>query len=81
MGFQCTMEFDYPDEGTARRILGAVEVDNEGFIEARTEGSCLLAIAKGKDLKSLVHTLDDFLACVAIAEGTVLEARDQDGGS
>lgn len=73
MDFKCTLEFEYADDATAQRVLASVEVDNEGYIDAWTEGRRLLASARSDDLRRLVQTLDDFLACAAIAEGTVQE--------
>jgi aspartokinase-like uncharacterized kinase len=68
MEVTCTLEFVYPDEKKAQHILRTVDVDNYGYVEAVVEGSKLISKIEAKNLKSLLHTLDDYLSCITIAE-------------
>jgi tRNA threonylcarbamoyladenosine modification (KEOPS) complex Pcc1 subunit len=68
MEVACTLEFTYPDEEKAKDILKTVEVDNYGFVEAVVDGSKIVSNIQAKNLKSLLHTLDDYLSCITIAE-------------
>ncbi|MCK5292168.1 MAG: hypothetical protein KAR39_09175 [Thermoplasmata archaeon] len=68
MDVTCTLEFIYPDEEKAKHILKTVDVDNYGYVEAVVDGSRIISKIKAKSLKSLLHTLDDYLSCITIAE-------------
>jgi aspartokinase-like uncharacterized kinase len=52
----------------AKHVLTTVDVDNYGFVEASVEGSKVISRIQAKNLKSLLHTLDDYLSCITIAE-------------
>jgi tRNA threonylcarbamoyladenosine modification (KEOPS) complex Pcc1 subunit len=67
-GVHCRLEFTYPDEDTARKVLKAVELENYPYVEARVEGSTLVSEARADTVDSLVHTLEDYLACISVAE-------------
>ena len=64
-----TIEFDDPNKG--KRVLKSVEVDNFEFVKSKLIGNNLEAHIEGKTVSSLLHTLDDYLACVSVAEKIV----------
>lgn len=64
-----TIEFDDPNKG--RSVLKSVEVDNFDFVKSKLVGNKLEAHIEGKTVSSLLHTLDDYLACVSVAEKIV----------
>jgi tRNA threonylcarbamoyladenosine modification (KEOPS) complex Pcc1 subunit len=64
-----TLEFDSPE--SAQKVHKSVEMDNLGYLESRVEGSRIVAEIEAGSMKSLLHTLDDFLACTAIASKIV----------
>ena len=68
MDVTCTLEFIYPNEEKAKRILRTVDVDNYGYVEAVVDGCKIVSRIQAKSLKSLLHTLDDYLSCITIAE-------------
>ena len=68
MRIDCTLEFFYEDEKKARSILKSVDVDNYGFVDAKVEGERLVSKIRAKNLQSLLHTLEDYLSCISIAE-------------
>jgi hypothetical protein len=68
MEVTCTLEFVYPDAEKAKHILRTVDVDNYGYVEAVVDGSKIISKIQAKNLKSLLHTLDDYLSCITIAE-------------
>lgn len=67
----CEIVLEFPTEEHASKVLHAVETDNEGFVLARLEGAVMKATIEAESLKSLLHTLDDFLACVSVAHKVV----------
>lgn len=60
------LEFDTPEE--AARLAASLAPENEGYLTTRVEGNVLVAEAEGDAPLSLLHTLDDALACLTAAE-------------
>ncbi|MHA2281192.1 MAG: KEOPS complex subunit Pcc1 [Promethearchaeota archaeon] len=71
MKLSCNLEFTYGSEEEAQAVLKAVEVDNYEFVKTTLEGSKLHSIVESDSIPSLIHTLDDYLACVSVAERVV----------
>jgi hypothetical protein len=71
MKISCTLEFSYDSEEEARAVLKAVEVDNEEFVKSSFEGEKLISLVESDSIPSLIHTLDDYLSCVSVAERVV----------
>lgn len=69
----CTIEIELPDEETARNIAKSLELDNAGYIETRVEGNTIFARAEAEDIMSLRNTIDDYLACLTVAQKSILE--------
>jgi hypothetical protein len=70
----CVLEFEYGDEATARAVHGALAPDNAPHVRARVEGSRVIAEAEAQTPMSLLHTVEDYLACLAVAEKAVQAA-------
>lgn len=64
--FSLTLEFR--DEETAKNVMHAVRLDNGEWITTRREGSRLHCFATSDTLGGLLHTAEDFLSCVSLAE-------------
>ena len=73
-----TLEFE--DLAIAEAVAEAVAVDDEGYIRTARRGRTILAEAADDGPMSLLHTLDDYLACVSVAERTAREARPRGRG-
>lgn len=67
----CEIVLEFPSEEHASSVLRAVETDNEGYVRAEAHGVNLTTRIEAASLKSLLHTLDDFLACVSVAHKVV----------
>ncbi len=67
----CRIELEFASPEEADRISRAVAQDNDGYLETKVDGPILRAEIKTESLKSLLHTLDDFLACTSVAEKVV----------
>jgi hypothetical protein len=61
------LSLEFGSEKEAGRVLESVRVDDEGFVRSRVEGSRLEAEIEASSVPSLLHTLDDYLACVGVA--------------
>lgn len=73
MDIECTLEFFYDDEKTAWTVLDSVDVDNYGYVNAEVVDNRMTSKIKAKNLKSLLHTLEDYLSCISIAEKMMTE--------
>jgi tRNA threonylcarbamoyladenosine modification (KEOPS) complex Pcc1 subunit len=67
-GVFCRLSLEFADSDEALRISSSVEMDNEGYLETAVEGNRIVAEIPASSLKSLLHTLDDFLSCISVAE-------------
>lgn len=67
----CELRLGYTSADEAEKVHRSVEMDNQGYIRTRVEGSSIIARIEAESLKSLLHTLDDFLACAGVAEKIV----------
>lgn len=65
------MTLEFGSEADAEKVHRSVELDNEGYLETRVEGRAVIARIEADSLKSLLHTLDDLLACVSVADRIV----------
>ena len=71
----CTLEIELPDESTAQHIAKALELDNAGYIETRVEGRTIFARAEAEDIMALRNTIDDYLACLTIAQKSIMNSE------
>lgn len=74
MELECELVFVYKNRKDAVKVFKSVELDNEGFVEAKVVGNKLVSKIKAKNLSSFTRTLDDYLACIAIAEKLISQA-------
>ena len=68
---RCSLRLEFSSEAEARKILDAVELDNQGYVDTKVDGSSILADINANSLNSLLHTLDDFLSCTSVAEKVI----------
>jgi len=73
----CTarLVFEFSGEREASRVARALEPDNEGFVATRVRGSKIEARMEARSIDALLHTLDDYLACLGIAEDVRASAK------
>ena len=64
----CNITLEFKSEEMAENILKSVEIDNEGYVKSHREGNKIMSIIKGDNPLSLLHTIEDFLSCVKVAE-------------
>lgn len=60
------LELSFGTAEQARRAARALEPDNEGFVRTTLRGRRLLAEAEARSIPAILHTLDDYLACLAV---------------
>lgn len=59
------IEFDDPENVTT--VLKSIKVDDFDFVKSKATSNRLEAKIKTNSISSLLHTLDDYLACVSVA--------------
>ena len=67
MKAECTITIDLKDAATAKKVLRSITTDDQGFVTSTLKGHILEATIQGSSIASLLHTLDDYLACVSVA--------------
>ncbi len=75
MRARATLTLTFADARTARTVAESVSLDDEGYVRTRRSGATVTATATADAPMSLLHSLDDYLACVSVAERTTAAAR------
>ena len=73
-----TLIFD--DPRAAEAVAASVSLDDDAYIRTTRRGRTIAADASAETATSLLHTLDDYLACISVAERTVQAARPRARG-
>jgi tRNA threonylcarbamoyladenosine modification (KEOPS) complex Pcc1 subunit len=63
------LEFGTPED--AEKVHRSVALDSQGYLTSGVEGRAIVAEIHADSLNSLLHTLDDLLACTGVAERIV----------
>lgn len=67
----CELILEYDDEKTAQMIASSLEPDNEEYIHLEIEGNIITCTAEASSSMQLLHTMDDLLSCLSVAEKTL----------
>ena len=71
MNINCEIILTYESEKQAAQIQQALSIDDGSFVSSRVSDNKLLVTIKSETLSSFLHTLDDYLACVTVAENVM----------
>jgi len=64
----CSFSLEFEDSDAAKKVLDSVKIDNGDWISSRLEDNRIICEASSDSIGGLLHTAEDFLACVALAE-------------
>ncbi len=67
MKASCKLTIEFEDENKVKTVLKSVQVDDFDFVKSRINKNMLEAEISTNSVSSLLHTLDDYLACVSVA--------------
>ena len=67
----CNLNIEYNSHEIAEKVLKSIKVDDFDFVNSNVKGNKLKATIESKSVSSLIHTLDDYLACISVAEKIV----------
>ena len=68
MKVSCTLEIDFDSIEKAENVFKSIKVDDLQFVSSKIISKKLEARIKANSVSSLLHTIDDCLACVTVAE-------------
>ena len=68
---ECRLRLEFRSHEEAEKVHRSVSLDNDGYVHSRVDGNAIIAEIHAQSLSSLLHTLDDFLACTSVAEKIV----------
>jgi len=71
MQVRCVIELEYKSTEEAERVAKSVSLDNGGFADAEVCGNRLILSASAASAPSMLHTLEDLLSCVKVADEMV----------
>ncbi len=71
MKINCKLLIDFNDTKKAESVLKSVSVDDFNYINSKISKTTLQASIKTDSIPSLIHTLDDYLSCVSVANKIV----------
>ena len=67
MDVSCEFVIEFDDLEKAKTVLRSIRVDDFDFVKSKINKNRLEASIKAKSISSLIHTLDDYLACISVA--------------
>jgi tRNA threonylcarbamoyladenosine modification (KEOPS) complex Pcc1 subunit len=67
MDVSCEFVIEFDDPEKAKTVLRSIRVDDFDFVKSKIKKNRLEASIKAKSIPSLIHTLDDYLACISVA--------------
>ena len=74
MRSRARLTLTFEDASAAEAVAASLAPDDDGYIRTIRRGRTLVAEANAESPMSLLHTLDDYLACVSVAERARQEA-------
>jgi tRNA threonylcarbamoyladenosine modification (KEOPS) complex Pcc1 subunit len=63
----CTITLEFESTEKAKKVHRSIQMDDQGFVRSTVKGKILEAVVESSSVSSLLHTLDDYLACVSVA--------------
>jgi hypothetical protein len=75
MSVECEIVLEYDDEEEAEAVQGAISPDNAPYAVAERDGRKVTIRSRSDTCPQMLHTMEDLLACVKVAEETVRAAK------
>ena len=72
MSITCILEFEFDSEELAVNIADSIKIDDGDFVETKINSNKILAQITSESIPSLLHTLEDYLSCISVAEKSAL---------
>ncbi len=76
MKITCTLYITFPSQQQAEKILASIKVDDYQFVSSELTDTAIKATITSTSISSLIHTLDDYLSCVSVAEKMLTKIKN-----
>jgi tRNA threonylcarbamoyladenosine modification (KEOPS) complex Pcc1 subunit len=67
MKASCNIIIEFDDPKKVKTILKSVKVDDFDFVKSKIVKNRIESTIESSSVSSLLHTLDDYLACISVA--------------
>jgi hypothetical protein len=67
----CNIQLEYESEAEAIAVMEAISPDNAPYAQAVRDGAKINITSRSQTCPQMLHTMEDLLACVRVAEETV----------
>jgi tRNA threonylcarbamoyladenosine modification (KEOPS) complex Pcc1 subunit len=71
MKISCNLKLTYDNEKQAKQVFESVHVDDASFMNSTQQNNIISTTIQTKSVASMLHTIDDFLACIRVAENII----------
>lgn len=68
MSVECTFTLEYGSAAEAQAIAASLQPDSQGYLDLEVDGCRVVAVAHAETIPSMLHTVNDFLSCLSVAE-------------
>ena len=68
MKINCKLNLKFENEKIAETIYSSIKIDDLGYVESLLDKNKIIANISSNSIGSILHTLDDYLACISVAE-------------
>ena len=68
MAVECVIEIDYDNVQQAENVARSITLDNGKYADTKVEGRRLIIRCSASSTPSMLHTIEDLLACVKVAD-------------
>ena len=70
MALSCKLELEYRSDEEANVVLKSIPPDNFNHVDAFANGKKIIISSSSDTSMQMLHTMEDLLACIKIAEMT-----------
>ena len=71
MKIDCTIELHFDSREHATQIYESVNIDDATFMDSKNTKNCIQTKIETTSVSSMIHTIDDYLACIKVAENII----------
>jgi hypothetical protein len=73
---ECRIELEYESERQAKNVASAISLDNGEYASTEVAGRRLIITSKAPTAPSMLHTIEDLMACLKVADQVVKGEAD-----
>ena len=71
MQVQCVIDLEYKSEDEAEKVARSISLDNGQYVQAEVHGNRIILTASATSAPSMLHTLEDLMSCLKVADEMV----------